>query len=236
MDRNEEDRTYMKKKGKKHQVHYNLNPSTMLINEEHLRKCLNKPTGQSFKLLKSTFAPRNKHSPFGDFPKGFLPSNKEEFGIDSIDSHQVAQNVTSELRSRTVHGGKKQGFIRPPVAGAFNPRKIKNTGFRLHYDRCDLPILIEHSSGCKIKWKNEDWDKFDYQLYLPIFIDGIREVEDPYRFLAIQGTFDLLDKVKDAVVKVMPQLILPLKAALNTRDCEVICVALKVRHLFLINI
>jgi len=51
---------------------------------------------------------------------------------------------------------------------------------------------------------------------------------DPYRFLAIQGTFDLLNNVKDNVVKVIPQLILPLKAALNTRDAEIIAVALKV--------
>jgi hypothetical protein len=156
-----------------------------------------------------------------------MTKKKESFEINSIDSHQVAQFVTSDIKTRST-GGKKTAFIKPPKAGAFNPRKIPVTGFRLHYDRCDLPILIEHSNGCSINWKNKDWDKFDYQLYLPIFVDGIREVEDPYRFLSVQGTFDLLDKVKDAVVKVMPQLILPLKAALNTRDTEVICVALKV--------
>jgi hypothetical protein len=231
MDRNEEDKTYMKKKGKKHQVHYILNPASIMLNEDHLKKCLNKPTGQSFKLLKSTFAPKNKHSPFGNFPSEFITKQKESFEIDSIDSHQVAQYVTNDIRARSV-GGKLTPFIKPPKAGAFNPRKITNTGFRLHYDRCDLPILIEHSSGCKIRWKNEDWDKFDYQLYLPIFVDGIREIDDPYRFLSVQGTFDLLDKVKDAVVKVMPQLILPLKAALNTRDSDVICVALKVNIIF----
>jgi len=38
----------------------------------------------------------------------------------------------------------------------------------------------------------------------------------------------LLEKVKENVVKVIPQLILPLKAALNTRDPEIISVALKV--------
>ena len=228
MDRNEEDKTYMKKKGKKHQLQYTLNPSSMMLNEDFLKKVLNKPTGQSFKLLKSTFAPKNKHSPFGDFPKGFFPKMTEDFSLNSIDANQVSFNVSSDNRSRSVIGGKKQGYVKPPKAGAFNPRKINRTGFRLHYDRCDLPILIEHSSGCKIKWKNEDWDKFDYQLYLPIFIDGIREIDDPYRFLAVQGTFDLLDKVKDAIVKVIPQLILPLKAALNTRDSDVICVALKV--------
>jgi len=65
---------------------------------------------------------------------------------------------------------------------------------------------------------------------LPIFFDGLREKCDPYRFLAIQGTFDLLDKVRDVVVKVIPQLILPLKTALNTRDPDIIIVALKVNY------
>lgn len=99
----------------------------------------------------------------------------------------------------------------------------------MRYDRGDLPIIVEHKSKCQIKWKNEDdFENFDFQLFLPIFFDGLREKMDPYRFLAIQGTFDLLDKVKDVVVKVIPQLILPLKTALNTRDPDIIVVALKV--------
>eukprot|EP00882_Tetradesmus_deserticola_P033845 GHRQ01038697.1.p1 GENE.GHRQ01038697.1~~GHRQ01038697.1.p1 ORF type:complete len:310 (-),score=99.72 GHRQ01038697.1:221-1150(-) len=35
-------------------------------------------------------------------------------------------------------------------------------------------------------------DKLDYHHYLPIFLDGIRETRDPYRFLAIKGVEDLL--------------------------------------------
>ena len=54
------------------------------------------------------------------------------------------------------------------------------------------------------------------------------EVADPYRFIAIRGTFDLLDNVKDNIVKIIPQLILPLKTALNTRDVDIIAVTLKV--------
>jgi len=37
-----------------------------------------------------------------------------------------------------------------------------------------------------------DLDKLDYHHYLPIFFDGIRETQDPYRFLAIKGVEDLL--------------------------------------------
>jgi hypothetical protein len=73
----------------------------------------------------------------------------------------------------------------------------------------------------------------DYSYYLPIFVEGIREKEDPHRFLAIQGVLDLIDAGRpDQVVPVIPQLIIPLKTALNTRDRDVMCVALKViQHL-----
>ena len=36
-----------------------------------------------------------------------------------------------------------------------------------------------------------DIEKLDYHHYLPIFFDGLREKEEPYRFLAVQGVFDL---------------------------------------------
>jgi hypothetical protein len=243
MDRGDDDKTFMKKKGKKHFIHYNLNPSSQLLFEEHLTKCLNKFSGDK-KSLKLKYAPRNKHSPFGDFPPGYLPQKTQDFTLVNVESHQVANAVTAVGLGDSRKSNKpfsktiaftsltKQTKDKPPKAGAYNPRKIPVSDFRLHYDRGDLPILVEHERGTKIKWKDNNFEKFNFQLYLPIFIDGIREKTDPYRFLAIQGTFDLLENVKDNVVKVIPQLILPLKAALNTRDIEIISVSLKV---FIIN-
>merc|ERR1711920_1087204 len=68
----------------------------------------------------------------------------------------------------------------------------------------------------------------DYHHYLPMFFDGLREKEDPYRFLAIQGTQDMLEKGGSKVLPVVPQLIIPIKTALNTRDPTIIAVMLKV--------
>jgi len=39
---------------------------------------------------------------------------------------------------------------------------------------------------------------------LPIFFEGIREKHDPYRFLAIQGVFDMLEKGGAKVLPVIP--------------------------------
>merc|ERR1719510_505560 len=116
----------------------------------------------------------------------------------------------------------------PPKAGAYARRPIAPSEFRRSYDRGDLPIQVTHSGTAnKIGWKVEV-EKLDYHHYLPIFFDGIREKEDPYRFLAVEGTHNMLDKGGSKILPVVPQLIIPIKTALNTRDPEVIAVMLKV--------
>jgi hypothetical protein len=83
--------------------------------------------------------------------------------------------------------------------------------FRRFYDRGDLPIAIEHGPQNRIYWKVEI-QQLDYHHYLPIFFEGIREKQDPYRFLAVQGVFDMLEKGGAKVLPVIPQLIIPIKS------------------------
>lgn len=59
-------------------------------------------------------------------------------------------------------------------------------------------------------------------------MEGIREKEEPYRFLAVQGVFDLLQNGQAKVLPVIPQLIIPIKTALNTRDCDIIATTLHI--------
>jgi hypothetical protein len=68
----------------------------------------------------------------------------------------------------------------------------------------------------------------DFHHYLPIFFDGLREVELPYAFIAEQGVLDMLEAGAHKVLPVIPQLIIPLKTAFNTRDRAVIVKVLKV--------
>mmetsp|Transcript_76379 Transcript_76379/g.237302 ORF Transcript_76379/g.237302 Transcript_76379/m.237302 type:complete len:336 (+) Transcript_76379:111-1118(+) len=116
----------------------------------------------------------------------------------------------------------------PPKAGAFSRRNITPSEFRRSYDRGDLPIQVTHSGTAnRIAWK-VDIDKLDYHHYLPIFFDGLREKEDPYRFLAIEGVHNMLNNGGSKILPVVPQLIIPIKTALNTRDAEVVITTLKV--------
>jgi len=116
-----------------------------------------------------------------------------------------------------------------PRANAFKPRKVtKPTEFRRFYDRGDLPLQVSFSGATrKVAWK-VDIEKLDYHHYLPIFFDGLRETQEPYKFLALQGVKDLLTEGGQKILPVVPQLIIPIKTALNTRNQEIISTMLKV--------
>ena len=43
-------------------------------------------------------------------------------------------------------------------------------------------------------------------------MDGLREKSDPYRFLAIVGVQDMLEKGGSKILPVIPQLIIPMKS------------------------
>lgn len=88
-------------------------------------------------------------------------------------------------------------------------------------------MAIDHNqTRLCINWKVE-LAKMDYHYYLPLFFDGAREKEDPYRFLAVKGIEDLLKAGKGKILPVIPQLIVPIKNALNTRDKKIMGVTLQ---------
>jgi hypothetical protein len=214
------------------------NAAASMIIEDHMKMVLYKGKKKAEDPKKNELIPRLKHSAFGDFPK-------THYGPKRVTLKKNDQPDFSDLKPKVIPlrkgqgiGGKavtlnpKKEVIAPtkPKAGARLKRKIPISEFRRFYDRGDLPVIIEHSgSGCKLKWtKDVDLTQLDYHHYLPIFFEGLREKQDPYRFLAIQGIFDLLEHGQARVLPVIPQLIIPIKTALNTRDKDVICITLKV--------
>ena len=62
----------------------------------------------------------------------------------------------------------------------------------MYYDRGDLPVAVSfHGALRKLTWKMEP-EHLDYHLHLPIFFEGLRETEEPYKFLATQGSEELI--------------------------------------------
>ncbi|XP_063709279.1 parkin coregulated gene protein homolog [Culicoides brevitarsis] len=115
-----------------------------------------------------------------------------------------------------------------PHGKAHNQTITQSKTFRMYYERGDLPIRLEYlTGGDKISWTVEI-DKLDYGLYLPLFFDGLSETKHPYKTYARQGVQDLLAHGGEKIYSVIPQLIIPIKNALNTRNLEVMCVTLKI--------
>jgi len=185
-----------------------------LIIEDKLNSIIHRDGSKGIKAEKKQgLVPMGSHSPFGDFPEDYMPKR----GCD--------EKVSTARTPAAFAVGKSKP---PPKAGAFQRRAITKTEFRRFYDRGDLPIQIYHGAvGGKIAWK-VDIEKLDYHHYLPIFFDGLREKEDPYRFLSVQGVYDMLDKGGSKILPVVPQLIIPIKTALNTRCPVVIATTLKI--------
>lgn len=117
---------------------------------------------------------------------------------------------------------------RPHSSGAFKARKIERTRFRYFYDRGDLPLRVNFAGAVrKIQWQ-VDVLQLDYMHYLPLFMEGLRELDEPYHFLALNGTLDLLEKGGQRTLTCIPLLVLPMKQNLMTRHHTVLCLQMKV--------
>lgn len=150
-------------------------------------------------------------------PSGFMRKGTGTGGTVAIKSEPAPPTTPSRSSpKRTAHS-------------AFAPRpNPPNTELRRFYERGDLPIQIDHGGVAnRLAWKVEI-QKLDFHHYLPIFFDGLREQEQPYAFVAEQAVLDMLEAGAHKVLPVIPQLIIPIKTALNTREKDVIVKILKV--------
>lgn len=116
---------------------------------------------------------------------------------------------------------------KPPKIGVYDPKPPKTSTFRKYYERGAFPIALEDdSNGQRISWKVRIED-LDFHYYLPMFFDGLTETEAPYKFLVEQGTTEMLEHGGPKILPVVPQLIIPIKKALNTKIPEIICMTMR---------
>ena len=139
------------------------------------------------------------------------------------------EDQPSDFPDENVICPEKVKHIRKIQFSAFVERpNPPNTEFRRFYERGDLPVQIDHGGVVnRIAWKVAI-EQLDFHHYLPIFFDGLREIEEPYAFLSEQGVYDMMAVASHKVLSVIPQLVIPIKIALNTRNRAVIIKVLKV--------
>ena len=138
-------------------------------------------------------------------------------------------NVTKAVAAAVRDSQEAEAKPKPPRAGAFEARENPpNTELRRFYERGDLPCIIDQRNvHNKLAWKSKI-ESLDFHHYLPLFADGLRETEHPYKFLAREGISDLLEFGGNKILPVVPQLIIPLKNALNTRNTDVVAFTCRV--------
>jgi len=203
-----------------------------LLNDDQLTRMIHRDGSKSLKFQKYTGnVPRGRHSCFGDFPPEHMRGVKPiKMIVKSASDPSLGSGVPF-----SGFGGAARGVPPGPgKAGSTAKRAVPKSQFRTFYERGDLPVSIFHGAQAKIAWK-VDVEKLDYHHYLPIFFDGLREKEDPYRFLAVQGTYDMMEKGGAKLLPVVPQLIVPIKTALNTRDPELMATILKVLQVLVLS-
>lgn len=219
-------------------------PAATLMIEDALQAMVRKDGRVGAKYEKSKgMIPMGSHSCFGDFPDDYLPEGVKQKLRDAQRARtallpRIQSAPTFTMTTRPVQGFSWNPHLPPdgpPHAGARKRQEVPSSQFRNFYDRGDLPCCILHGSvGGKITWK-VDLDRLDYHHFLPIFFEGLREKEDPYRFLAVTGTYDMLARGGPKILPVVPQLIIPMKVGFNTKDPAIICTILKVLQTLILS-
>lgn len=73
--------------------------STMIV-EDHLKKMLSSTTNKPFKQSDNKLLPRSQHSPFGDFPKDYLPKKGGKVTeMEPIERHEQSIAATGVCKS-----------------------------------------------------------------------------------------------------------------------------------------
>ncbi|KAE9005931.1 hypothetical protein PR002_g16623 [Phytophthora rubi] len=146
----------------------------------------------------------------------------------SPSASQTALTMSSRPGSLSAAKVLAPPSVRPHTAGAFKARTVEPTRFRYFYDRGDLPVRVNFAGAVrKLQWQ-VDLSLLDFSHYLPVFMEGLRELEEPYHFLALNGTLDMLEKGGSRVLPCLSLLIPPMKANLMTRNQTVLCLQMKV--------
>ncbi|KAL6106031.1 pacrg [Pungitius sinensis] len=141
--------------------------------------------------------------------------------------------VNKESEAVSTKASMKNSMAASPSrAAVFSEGPCRPTVFRKLYERGDVPIQKDcREGGRSVQWKVE-LDMLDYHHFLPLFFDGLAESIAPYNFIAVQGIHEILDHGGPKILPVVPQLIAPIRKALDTRNNAVMCSTMKVlQHL-----
>lgn len=113
--------------------------------------------------------------------------------------------------------------------GVFESYSEPQTLFRKMYERGDLPIGVKHGARLGIDWK-VPIEALNIKIYFPIFLDGLREKQNPFKFVAEQGSMAILKAAdEERLLPCLTEIIRPIRKNLNTKDKPTLVLVIKVR-------
>lgn len=92
--------------------------------------------------------------------------------------------------------------------------------FRRLYNSCELPMRVVFSGRTRrVGWLTDDILSLDLQYYLPIFVGAFREPDEPFGFLALEASLDVVALAGSAgrLLTLGPLVIGNLKLALRSK-------------------
>ena len=84
-----------------------------------------------------------------------------------------------------------------------------------------IPLLS--GVGVRVLW-SKSIDDIDFLFFAPLFLKGLRISEDPYRTIAEEGLFQLLESGDDRIIGVVSHLVQGMVSNINTRE-RMCCIA-----------
>mmetsp|Transcript_15087 Transcript_15087/g.22650 ORF Transcript_15087/g.22650 Transcript_15087/m.22650 type:complete len:337 (+) Transcript_15087:1659-2669(+) len=194
---------------------------------------------QKFKEEKRFHEKKEKIVP-GKRSKLRVPKIMTVSGMQKSDTRMMQHVLKRTIRSLETKKkdelGKKD-IDRPKRTGVYRAQKVEATIFPTLYKRGELPCSIQHRNGTKngLTWVCHPLE-LDYFHYLPIFVDGIRCEEQPYKFIARQAVAELLLEAQgfpDHILQCIQQIVQGLRLALLTKKQDNVQAALRVIQIML---
>jgi len=153
-----------------------------------------------------------------------------------LSNREKQQNRHYGSSSKTIDKYPRTGTTPPVRKRAASPSTAVGPSlFPKRYLRRELPCTIQHHvGGLALSWQCGLHD-LDYDLYLPIFMDGIRCTKNPFNFIARQGVHELVEAAKGrahVIRRVLHKLIKPMRLAFQSKhEQNVLAVITIVKHM-----
>lgn len=159
----------------------------------------------------------------------------------NVDSRKRAtpsslENINASVAKKPVERVSKR--LDPKTANQFGTQKFA-TSFSNIYSKGGIPFRLEHGSvKHKLRWLTapEQLDTFDPLLVL--LLDGLRETDHPYSFLARQGAHELLNSrgAFEKILPLLPRAASALRQGLTSKDKQIFLKTLSVLEDFAVLI